>query len=264
MKKNNNLLTERWHRFPKSLVILMLILLWEGSLTTALGSPSSSIASTRLSQERVKVSGVVLNQAKNPIQGAVIFIKGDNARRNQDIRSNVLGQFELRVSVGQTIVIAAQGYESREVKVTEALRLRVFLSKTKETTTEKKDIEPRIPISGIVVDTEGAPMVGATIMVKERQDLGGVLSDNQGRFKFDVPPGGILLVQFIGYQDREYKITKESSLRVILHEVATNIEDIVIVGYGTQRKESVVGAISQVHTDDLVNSGTTYHLSHIQ
>ena len=255
--KNNNLLTERWHRFPKSLVILMSILLWEGSLTTALGSPSSSTASNRLSQERVKVSGVVLDQAKNPIQGAVIFIKGDNARRNQDIRSDVLGQFELRVSVGQTIVIAAQGYEPQEMKITEAIRLRVFLSKTKETTTGKKDIEPRIPISGVVVDAEGAPMVGATIMVKDRQDLGGVLSDNQGRFKFDVPPGGILLVQFIGYQDREYKITKESSLRVILHETATNIEDIVIVGYGTQRKESVVGAISQVHTDDLVNSGTT-------
>ena len=122
---------------------------------------------------------------------------------------------------------------------------------------EKTDEKQLFEVTGTVIDEAGKPVMGATISVKDRHELGGVLSNALGKFSFKVPSGAILLVKFIGFESREYKITKPIQLKVILHEEATEIDDIVVVGYGTQRKESVVGAISQVHTEDLVNSGTT-------
>ena len=104
---------------------------------------------------------------------------------------------------------------------------------------------------------DGKPVPGATVSVKNRPDLGGVLTDTKGHFQLSVPDNSILIVSFLGYNTEEISVGQSSlPLRIVLTDSATKIDDVVVVGYGVQRKESVVGAISQVDNKSLVNSGT--------
>ena len=113
-------------------------------------------------------------------------------------------------------------------------------------------------VSGHVTDRDGRPVPGAAVFVKNRPDLGGVLSDTKGHFQLSVPDNSILIISFLGYNTEEITVSSHSGpLSVTLTDSATKIDDVVVVGYGVQRKESVVGAISQVDNKSLVNSGTT-------
>ena len=105
---------------------------------------------------------------------------------------------------------------------------------------------------------DGKPVPGATVSVKNRPDLGGVLTDTKGHFQISVPDNCILIVSFLGFNTEEISVGQSSlPLRIVLTDSATKIDDVVVVGYGVQRKESVVGAISQVKGDALVDSGVS-------
>jgi hypothetical protein len=87
--------------------------------------------------------------------------------------------------------------------------------------------------------------------------LGGTITDEQGNFTFSFPAGETLQVTCIGYVTVESRFTRDSDWLVTMDEDAQMLEDVVVVGYGVQKKESVVGSISQVGAESLVNSGTT-------
>ena len=117
--------------------------------------------------------------------------------------------------------------------------------------------QERIQVKGSVLDEDSRPVPGATVMVKDRPSLGGTTTDARGNFALTVPAGSVLQVSCIGYADVERTFTRSGDWIVTLEEDALVLDDVVVVGYGTQKKESVVGSISQVGSDALVNSGTT-------
>lgn len=117
--------------------------------------------------------------------------------------------------------------------------------------------QSKITVTGTVVDSESLPIPGATVMVKGNISLGGAITDEKGNFTFTVPKGSVLLVSFVGYKDAEKLINGPTNWFVTLEDDSQMIEETVVVGYGVQKKESVVGAISQVDGQALVNSGTT-------
>ena len=110
-------------------------------------------------------------------------------------------------------------------------------------------------INGIVVDNDGKPIAGATILVKGTNI--GIVSDQDGAFKISVPANAIeLLVSFIGMKSQEVPITKAAKLKVILMEETQRVEEVVVVGYGIQKKASVVGSLTTISTEDLKQSPT--------
>ncbi len=113
-----------------------------------------------------------------------------------------------------------------------------------------------ISVTGTVVDDIG-PVVGATVMVKNNAALGGIVTDIDGKFKITVPKGSVIIVSCMGYQTQEMTVTAPVNWSVELIEESTSLDEVVVVGYGVQKKESVVGSISQVSSQALVNSGTT-------
>jgi TonB-linked SusC/RagA family outer membrane protein len=115
----------------------------------------------------------------------------------------------------------------------------------------------KIQVKGSVTDVDARPIPGATIMVKGNASLGGTITDEQGNFTFSFPAGETLQVTCIGYVTVESRFTRDSDWLVTMDEDAQMLEDVVVVGYGVQKKESVVGSISQVGAESLVNSGTT-------
>ena len=117
--------------------------------------------------------------------------------------------------------------------------------------------QEKVSVSGQVVDEGGQPVPGAAVIVRGNPSLGGAVTDDNGRYALTVPQGSVLQVSCIGYTMQEKRFNQSGSWDISLVSDAEMLEDVVVVGYGTQKKESVVGAISQVGSEALVKSGTT-------
>lgn len=113
-----------------------------------------------------------------------------------------------------------------------------------------------VELTGVVVDDAGIPVVGANILVKGTTI--GVITDVDGKFILKIPSqNSTLVISFIGYQTTEIKPGKRNQISIELKEDSEQLEEVVVVGYGVQEKESVVGAITQVGNKSLVQSGVS-------
>lgn len=99
-------------------------------------------------------------------------------------------------------------------------------------------------VSGNVTDDKGAPMPGVTIQIKGGKTI--TVTDNSGGFKVSVPKGTILQFTSVGFADREYTIKNTDPIKVTLSIDSKSMDDIVVVGYGTQKKRAVTGAVASV------------------
>ena len=108
-------------------------------------------------------------------------------------------------------------------------------------------------VKGRVTDKKtGEPIVGATVWFKE--STSGTATDAAGNYSLNRPQGNaILSVSFIGYKSQEVVLGKEDVINFQLEETSEMIEEAVVVGYGSQRKESVIGAITTVGVAELNN-----------
>ena len=107
-----------------------------------------------------------------------------------------------------------------------------------------------IKVSGQVVDQDGQPLIGATVKVKNAKL--GVVTDFDGNFTIDVASDGVLVVSYVGYKDREIAVRGRATLEPIQLADDTNmLEQVVVVGYGTQKKADLTGSVSIVNADEL-------------
>lgn len=100
-----------------------------------------------------------------------------------------------------------------------------------------------------VVTAEGFPLPGATILVKGTTT--GVVTDFDGNYIVNVGASKTLVFSFLGYETQEVAINGRTKIDVVLVQGGQSLDEIVVVGYGTQKKESVVGAITQIKGEDL-------------
>jgi TonB-linked SusC/RagA family outer membrane protein len=107
-----------------------------------------------------------------------------------------------------------------------------------------------IKVSGQVVDQNGEALIGATVRVKGVQT--GVVTDFDGNFTIDAPANATLLVSYVGYKDREIAVRGRAILNQIqLESDAMMLDQVVVVGYGTQKKADLTGAVSIVNAEEL-------------
>jgi TonB-linked SusC/RagA family outer membrane protein len=109
-----------------------------------------------------------------------------------------------------------------------------------------------VTYSGTVTDATGTPIPGATVSV--RNSSKGVVTKNDGSFSIQASPGNTIYVSIIGFQSKEVLLGNETKLQVTVTSQASNLTDIIVVGYGVQRKASVTGAVSTLKSDDLVRT----------
>lgn len=111
-------------------------------------------------------------------------------------------------------------------------------------------------ITGSVSDPQGEPIIGANITIKGTSV--GTITDIDGNFSLEAKTGNETLVfSFIGYKTKEVGTKGKLSFRVILEEDSETLEEVIVVGYGTQSKRNVTGAISNVKSDALTRSSST-------
>lgn len=99
-----------------------------------------------------------------------------------------------------------------------------------------------VTISGVIVDATGEPIIGASVV--EKGTTNGGITDIDGKFTLNVKPGAILKISYVGYKTQEIKATK--TMRIVLKEDSEILNEVVVVGYGTQKKENLTGAVSSV------------------
>ena len=104
-------------------------------------------------------------------------------------------------------------------------------------------------ITGQVKDALGEPIIGANVVVKGTTN--GTITDIDGNFSLEVPDNAILVVSYIGYTDRTVEVGNSSKVMVSLSEDTQKLDEVVVVGYGTQKKVNLTGAISSLDAETL-------------
>ena len=118
-------------------------------------------------------------------------------------------------------------------------------------------------VSGVVISaTDELPLVGVSVLVKETAN--GTITDMDGNFKLNVVSGQTLVFSYIGYVTQEIVVTGQKSLNVILKEDTEILDEVVVVGYGVQKKKLVTGATVQVKGESLAKMNTNSPLQGMQ
>lgn len=104
-------------------------------------------------------------------------------------------------------------------------------------------------ISGLVTDVTGEPVIGASVV--EVGTTNGVITDLNGKFSLKVAPNSQFLVSYIGYKQQTIKVGSESTYNIVLKEDAEVLDEVVVVGYGSQKKVNVTGAVGMVGAEAL-------------
>ena len=102
-------------------------------------------------------------------------------------------------------------------------------------------------IQGVVTDTNGEPIIGVTII--EKGTTNGTTSDIDGKFSLKVSNHALLTFSYLSYVQQEIPVTGQKFLKVTMHEDSETLEEVVVIGYGTAKRNNLTGAVSSVNSD---------------
>lgn len=173
------------------------------------------------------------------------FQDSKNANREEYFSINVK-----RVPVDSALTQLLKG-SSYTYEIVSGLIL--IRSKTSVALDDKEDL---IKLQGRVTDENGNPIPGASIIIHGTTQ--GVASDENGRYELNVRPTDVLKVSFIGYRTEIIPIQGQEIINVALKSATEDLEEVAVVAFGTQKKESVVGAITTVKPMDLKTSSSDF------
>ena len=103
-------------------------------------------------------------------------------------------------------------------------------------------------VSGTVVDSNGEPIIGANVV--EKGTTNGTVTDISGNFSLNIDDTGILQISYIGFNTQDVTVNGKSSLMINLKEDTQKLDEVVVVGYGLQKKSNVTGSVASIKTDD--------------
>lgn len=107
-------------------------------------------------------------------------------------------------------------------------------------------------ITGVVTDVNGEPIIGANVSIKGATT--GTITDMDGKFSLDIPGNSTLLISYIGYIPQEIRIGNQSMVKISLKEDTQALDEVIVVGFGTQKKVNLTGAIGTIKTDEVLKA----------
>lgn len=141
----------------------------------------------------------------------------------------------------------------------------ILINKTKtvETKEEKQPKVQQIRIRGKILDETNQPMVGVIVSVK-----GGTLrtaTDKDGNYSIDVPDNNaVLIFSFIGYQKKEIPVSGKTVINVSLESESAGLDEVIVVGYGTQKKETLTGSVASIKASEITTTKSESLINNIQ
>lgn len=113
-----------------------------------------------------------------------------------------------------------------------------------------------VKIKGIVKDSKGLPLPGVTVKIKSMNK--GVVTDINGFFDLEAPDDAVLVVSYLGYVTQEVPVAGKTNLEITMADNAKNLDEVVVVGYGTQKKSSTTAAISTLKGSDITQNAVAH------
>ncbi len=115
-------------------------------------------------------------------------------------------------------------------------------------------------LTGTVEDTMNEPLIGASVMIKGSSQ--GTMTDFDGNFSLQVMNGDVVTFSYVGYVSQQITIAGQNNITVVLEEAAQNLNELVVVGYGTARKKDLTGSVAQINPAKFAdqNPGTVQDL----
>ena len=111
-------------------------------------------------------------------------------------------------------------------------------------------------ITGQVLDNTGQPMIGATVVVVGNTSVG-TTTDMSGKYKIKAKPDDQLSFSFLGYVEVVERVGTRTAINIVLQQENVNINEVVVIGYGTQQKSDLTGAVTSVNMEDLANTASS-------
>lgn len=108
--------------------------------------------------------------------------------------------------------------------------------------------QSQITVTGVVTDTDNEPCIGATLMVDGSKN--GTTTDIDGKFSLSAPSNGTLVVSYIGYETKKVSIEGRTNLNIELKQSLTDLNEVVVIGYGTQKKADLTGSVAVVDMNE--------------
>lgn len=121
-------------------------------------------------------------------------------------------------------------------------------------------VAPQARVTGLIQDANGEPVIGANVSTLDGKS--GTVTDLDGRFSLDVPAGTQLRVSYIGYVSQQLKAA--NNMKVTLKEDYQDLEETVVIGYGTVKKRDLTGAVASVKSEDILKTPTTNVMEALQ
>jgi TonB-linked SusC/RagA family outer membrane protein len=105
------------------------------------------------------------------------------------------------------------------------------------------------PVSGLITDGDGEPVIGANVLIKGSTT--GTITDINGKFTLEVSPADVLIFSYIGMNPQEMQVGNNRNFRITLQENTKNLEEVVVIGYGTIKKKDLTTAVSSVSEKEI-------------
>lgn len=221
------------NKIPRSMKLTALSLML--SLSAFATNADAQQVSITVNNAKVKT---VLNSISDQT-GLSLAYSAQVVDLNRKVSLNFINT-EVREVLNAMFGNTAIGYEIKDGKI--------YLFKAAESTTALANQQKKI-ITGTVVDPNGEAVIGANVLVKGTTN--GTITDMDGKFSLEVPEGAMLLVSYIGYGDYETKVDNQSNLSITLKEDSQALDELVVVGYGVQKKVNLTGSVSSVKGEEL-------------
>ena len=204
--------------------------------------------------EKAFANTVLINITRSNVQLEEVLTEIEN-------QSNYLFVYQNEVNVKQTVSVSTQSNKVTDVLddllsdlgIDYALEGTHIILTNKATVASVKAVKQQtITVKGKVLDVFNEPVIGANII--EDDSKNGTVTDLDGNFSINVQPNAVLTVTYIGYKTQEVPVKGQSFLNIKLQEDYQTLGEVVIVGFGSQKKENLTGAVSQVKMDDVLGS----------
>ena len=200
----------------------------------------------------LKMQNVSVKKAMTELQAksgySFVYIAGDvDTDRKVSVDADQLQEAIKQILQGQQVTYEIQG---KNVVV------RKIASQSNAVKQERK-------VSGTVKDANGEPIIGANVTVKGQSSIG-TITDIDGRFTLDVPAGAVLQVTYIGFAPQDVEVGKRKELSVTMSEDTEMLDEVVVVGYGVQKKVNLSGSVSAINGEEIAAKPATDALSALQ
>ena len=182
---------------------------------------------------------ISLKQAFEKLESVSTYKIAYNDSQLDVSRKVLMDQKEMEVLLALSQLLKNTGYTYK----TNGNYILIVPEKADDTTKDRKRV------SGVIVDNQGIPVIGANVV--EKGTANGTITDIDGKFTLEVSGNATLQVSYIGYNTQELSVSGKTDFSIKLGEDTQALDEVVVVGYGTQKKVNLSGAVQSISSQDL-------------